>query len=101
MVKLQLSLTTSLPNGVPVYIDKASFGAMSQLYTSGPYVSIHAGNTPSTVNDYNKLTITNSRGAGGTLDTFQCLMNQLFDLQSQDILIPSSLAPTIPDSLIG
>ena len=100
-IKVQLSLTTSLPNGIPVFIDKMSLGAQSQLYTSGPYVSIHAGNVPSTVNDYNKITITNSRGSGGTLDTFQTLMNQFFSLQTQDVLIPSSLTPTVPDSLIS
>lgn len=101
VVKLQLSLTTSLPNGVPVFVDKVSFGVMSQLYTSGPYVSIHAGNVPSTVNDYNKITITNSRGAGGTLSTFQTLCNQFYSLQSQDVLIPSSFTPSISDTLIS
>lgn len=100
-VSLRLHLTTALPNGVSVYIDKASLGQMSQLYTSGPYVALHAGNIPSTVNDFNTLTITNSLGAGGTLSTFQVLMNQLFSLQPQDILIPSSLTPTVSDSLIG
>lgn len=100
-VSLRLHLTTALPNGVSVYIDKASLGQMSQLYTSGPYAALHAGNIPSTVNDFNTLTITNSLGASGTLSTFQVLMNQLFSLQPQDILIPSSLTPTVSDSLIG
>lgn len=98
---LRLHLTTSLPNGVSVYVGKVSLGSMTQLYTSGPFLSIHAGSIPSVQNDYTSVSITNSLGAGGTKSTFQVLCNQLFGLQPSDILIPSAAVPTISDNLIS
>lgn len=103
---IRLHLTTPLPNTVSVYLDKASLGVMSQLYTGGPYVSVHSGSVPfiqSPVGDFGSILVTNSRGAGGTLSTWQTLLFQLFNnlAQSNEILWPSSSTPTISDSLIN
>ncbi len=98
-------LTTPLPNGVFIYIDKVSMGLSQQVYTQGPFVALHSGNIPfvqSPVPDYTTCQITNSRGAGGTLSTFQVLWYQLVSLAAQfEVLLPSSLAPTISDGLIS
>lgn len=100
---LRLRLTTPLTTGAAVYLDKLSFGAMTQVYTSGPFIAVHAGNVPFVQNDLGTCVINNGRGAGGTLDTFQTLAFRLFypDMQNQEFLIPSSAAPTISDGLIS
>ena len=100
---IRLRLSTLLTAGRTVYLDKASFGPMTQLYRGGPYFSVHAGSIPFAIGDRGNVTITNSRGSGGTLSTWQTLLFQLFNsvVTSNEILFPSSNAPTISDTLIG
>ncbi len=95
-------LNTFLTTGRAVFVDKASFGSMTQAYTSGPYVAVHAGSIPFQLNDFFVVLVVNSRGAGGTLSTFQTLMAQVFpEIITQEFLIPSAASPSISDSLIG
>jgi len=100
---LRIRQTAALPSNRVVYIDRASLGQMTQLYTSGPYFSIHSGNLPFSVGDYAQVAITNGRGAGGTLNTWQTLFACLFtEVLTNEILLPSSSTqPTISDNLIG
>ncbi len=92
----------ALDTGESVYMDRAGLGLMEQLYTSGPYFSVHSGAVPFAINTRAEAIITNSRGAGGTLATFQTLLARLFpDIITEDLLFPSSSTPSIPDSLIG
>lgn len=100
---IRMRLSTPLTNGATVYLDKMSMGKMTQAYTSGPYLSVHSGSIPFVKGDSATLTITNSRGSGGTLNTFQTLLYRLlYPLSvSEEILFPSSSLPTISDSLIG
>lgn len=100
---LQMKLTTPLANGRSVYADKMGIGLMTQLYTAGPSLAVFAGNTNFIQGDYAQVPVTNSRGAGGTLSTFQTLMTQLFpDLMiGQGILLPSSLTPSLLDIWIN
>lgn len=99
---LRLRLSTPLTNNRVVYVDKLSMGVMSQLYTSGPFIACHSGSIPFVVGDYATCAITNSRGAGGVLDTFQTLWGRLFsEVLSNELLLPSSNVPTVSDGLIG
>lgn len=102
-IKLRMRLTAALTNGRSVYLDMMSMGVMSQTYTAGPFVSVHAGSLPFVLGDRATIAVTNSRGSGGTLDTFQTLWARLFYIQmiNQGLLLPSSGAPTISDGLIG
>lgn len=101
--RVQYRLTTALTNGRSVYLDRGGMGYMSQLYTSGPFLNVHSGASPFLLNDYATATVTNSRGAAGTLTTFQTLLARLFpsDVYGSELLFPSSATPTIPDSLIA
>lgn len=100
-VYLRMRLSTALTNNRNVYLDKISMGQMTQVYVSGPFVSVHAGATPFVVNDYATVAVTNSRGAAGTLSTFQTLFARLFsDMIGSELLLPSSNVPSISDSLI-
>ena len=102
---IRIHLTTALTNGRAVYLDLASLGVMSQMYTSGPFFSVYSGSIPfvsSPIPDYSYCQINNSRGAGATLSTFQTLWAQLFpQMISNEFLLPSSNSPTISDGLIG
>ncbi len=101
---LQFSMPAgqALSAGRAVYLDKASLGQMTQLYTSGPFLALHSGSVPFVVSDFGMVNITNSRGAGGTLSTWQVLFFQLFNqMRSNELLLPSSNVPTISDGLIA
>lgn len=99
---LRFRLSTALTNGRSVYLDKCSLGIMRQLYTSGPFLAVHAGSTPFLIGDFATVVITNSRGSGGTLDTFQTLFARIFsEMLSNELLLPSSSSPSVDDALIG
>lgn len=93
--------SNNLTNTRNVYLDRGGLGDMTLLYTGGPSVAVHSGSIPFLIGDYGYATITNSRGAAGTLSTFQTLLDQLFSLRSLDLLLPSSGTPTISDGLIA
>lgn len=104
-ISVQILEDTVIQTGVSVYAAKLSVGLMTQAYTSGPYGCIHAGNLPFAIGDFATGAITNSRGSGGTLNTFQTLMARLYpnEVYGQELLFPSAVSPgnSIPDSLIG
>lgn len=102
-IYLDWHLTTSLTNGRSVYIDKASTGLYTQFYTAGPYLAVHSGDVDFEAGDYGTVLVTNTRGAVGSLNTFQTLMQRFFlaEMMGTGLLLPSSNVPTIQDSLIG
>lgn len=98
---IRYRLTTALTNGRTVYIGKSSLGEMTQFYTHGPFLAVHSGSTPFLFNDFATMAVTNSRGAAGTLSTFQTYFFRAFpDMVSSELLLPSSSSPTISDSII-
>lgn len=100
--RIRYRLSTALTNGRSVYMDKASLGLQTQLYTGGPFVSLHSGVLPIEEGNYGYIVTTNSRGAGGTYNTFQTLLARLLpDVLQNEILFPSSTTPTISDTLIS
>lgn len=101
-VRIRVRCTgTALTNGRSVYLDKMSLGEMTQLYVQGPYVAIHSGSVPFKSGVYATAAITNSRGAAGTLNTWQVLWARLFPTAwNNELLLPSSNSPNISDLLI-
>jgi hypothetical protein len=92
----------ALSNGRAVYVDTMALGPMAQLYASGPFLAVFSGGTNFAQGDYCQLNVTNSRGAGGTLSTFQTVCFQMFYpyfLQNEFIL-PSAASPNVSDALI-
>lgn len=102
---IRVHLTTALNNGAVVYLDKMSLGLANQVYAQGPYVACHSGNSlfvASPTADYATCTVTNSRGVGGTLNTFQTLLFRLLgNATGTELLWPSSLSPNVSDALIA
>lgn len=98
---LRIRISTALTSGRAVYLDKLSMGLMTQLYTSGPYVAGHSGSVPFRNGDQTTTEVTNSRGAAGTLDTWQTCFARLFPtVYSSELLLPSSATPNLSDDLI-
>lgn len=99
---VRVRLSTALTNGRTVYLDRAGMGAMQQAYLAGPFLAVFSGATPFNQNDYATVAVTNSRGAGGSIDTFQTLFARLFPsaAYSLGLLLPSSNVATISDTLI-
>lgn len=101
-VRIRVHCTgTALTSGRAVYLDKMSLGEMVQLYVQGPYVAIHSGSVPFRNGVYCTAEVTNSRGAAGTLNTWQVLWARLFPTAwNNELLLPSSNSPNISDLLI-
>jgi len=98
---LNLRLSVALTNGRSVYLDRGGLGLMTQVGIGEPYVAVFGGSVPFAAGDYATAVITNSRGAAGSLSTFQTLWWQLFaDARANELLLPSSATPSIPDTLI-
>ncbi len=100
-VSLRLKLTTPLTNGRSVYIDSASMGQFTELYSFGPSVAVHAGSIPFQIADYSYMNVQNSRGSGGTLNTWQTVAFLLWGTAAFDLMLPSSSVPTVSDALLG
>ncbi len=101
--RLQYRMTAgnALTTGRSVYMDRASLGEMTQLYISGPYFAVHSGATAFEVTDFTTVAITNSRGSGSSLDSWQTLWSRLFpEALASELLLPSSSVPTVSDALI-
>lgn len=99
---LRLRQSTPLESGRSVYLDRLGCGLATQFYTAGPYLAVFSGGVNFQQGDYATATITNARGAAGTLSTFQTLIARLFPALAfnDGMLVPSASTPSISDGLI-
>lgn len=101
---IRLRLSTALTNGRSVYIDRLGLGVMTQVYTSGPSVSVHSGSTAFRQGNFGEVAVTSSRGRGtsATLDLWPVVMVRLFynEIMGEELLIPSSSTASISNDLI-
>lgn len=104
-LSIRYQLTTPLNNGATVYFAKTSMGNMAQAYLQGPFVALHSGNTPfvqSPIADFATANVTNSRGAGGTLNTWQTVLFRLLSSAvGVELIWPSSVSPNVSDGLLS
>ena len=98
-VRLRIRTSTAIDNGLSIFIGRVGMRQMTQLYgsgpTGGPSVVGFSGNTKTFVPDSWTSAITNTAGA------FQRLFQRWFLSQAIGLLLPSSVSPSIPDSLIA
>lgn len=101
--KIRYRLSTALTNGRSVYIGKSSLGVFTRQYVGGPSIAIHSGSIPFQQDDYAQVVTTNDRGgAADGVSTFQTLFLRLFpQMLQQNLMLPSSLTPSISDAFIG
>jgi hypothetical protein len=98
---VQFRMTTALTNGRSIYLAKPSLGAMFQLGVQQIFMAVYSGSIPFEQGDFTSSATTNSRGAAGTLSTFQTLWYLLLpDAANNELLLPSSSSPTISDAMI-
>ncbi len=92
-LKIEFSAVTG-----SVAVDYISLGQMTELYTSGLWLAIHAGATQFYLND-SAIAQTTNTFAG----EFQTYFNRFFDLRANGRALPSATsgAETIADSLIS
>lgn len=96
-VRLRVRLSTALPAGASVYLDRLAMARLTTLYPQGPRVAIFSGREPLIAGDSYSLTISNDHGGG-----LQGGFDRLFGMRSLGLLLPStSGTPTISDSLIA
>jgi hypothetical protein len=94
---IQLSLTTPLASGAPLFLDRLAMAQMNQLYQGGPSVAIFSGNINMIANDVIWLNIYNDYKG-----QFQRLFERLFRMRGLRMQLPSAVTgATIPDSLLG
>jgi hypothetical protein len=94
-VSLELKLTTALTSGRSVYVDRVAMCQPTQLYRGGPLISIFSGNVNLIRNDTFWISIYNNYGGA-----MQTLFGKIFNMPQLGLILPSSLTPTVPDSLI-
>lgn len=99
-VKLRLRVSTALSAGSNLYIDRIGFGEMTQLYPGGPRAAVFSGATAFVKGDGWNITTTNDRAAATYNSTFQTFFDRAFGMRGLGLLLPSSGAPTILDTLI-
>jgi hypothetical protein len=95
VINLQILESTDITSGKNFFIDEMVLTPAYQLYDGGPYVAITAGNVNFIQSDQINLAISNNYAGG-----FQQLFQRFFDMQSLGLMLPSSVSPTISDSLI-
>ena len=67
-----------------------------QLYQGGPFAALFSGATKFIVRDTFQIAVNNAFNS-----RWQVRAEQLFGMRALGLQLPSSLTPTIPDSLIG
>ena len=103
--KLRFRLSTVLANSA-VYVDGMAFGRMHECYPGGPFVAPIAGSTPfvraDDYQDHWTIAVTNTNGgAASARATYHRLLDALFDLRVNGILLPTLVANNVLDSDIA
>lgn len=89
-------LANSIPASRIIYTDHLTMCEMTQLYTGGPWFSIHSGATNFVVNDVFTTTIANNYSSA-----WATILEKWFSLNSQGLIIPYSGSPTQAASLLS
>jgi hypothetical protein len=96
-LQIRLKLTTALSAGINLFVDRLALALMTQMYPGGPSLTVFSGNINMIVGDTFWFNIYNNYSPYH----FQNLFDILFNMKSLGFQLPSSAAPSIPDSLIS
>lgn len=88
--------------GGTVYLARMGMGSAIQAYSGGPWAVLFSGSVPFVAQDFTTISVSNSRGLAGTLDTWQTLLARFFSsyMLPFELLLPSSSTPNVSDTLI-
>jgi hypothetical protein len=99
-IRLRLRLSTALSAGTNLFVDRVGLGRHVATYPGGPGIAAFSGANKFVLGDYFTLTTSNDFGGASNLDTFQWLLDRLFNTRTLGILMPSNAAPSVADTLI-
>ncbi len=100
-ISIRLRISTPLSAGTNLFVGNLAMNQATVLYAGGPLASVFSSPTHFVLNDGFALRSTTDRGNQSYLGTFQTLFDRLFGMKQLGLLLPSSVSPTIPDSLIN
>lgn len=101
--KIRVRISTAISGGSNIFFDRNAAALPIALYTGGPLGAVFSGPPAAKFiqGDGFTLATTNDYGGASNLSTFQQLFERLFGMRSLGLLLPSSGAPTIADTLIS
>jgi hypothetical protein len=94
-VKLRVRLSTDIDSGKSVFVDHLSFTPGQQLYSGGPFLSIHSGAAKTIKGDTYTIAVSNNYGGA-----FQLVTERFFSMRQLGLALPSSGSPSISDALV-
>lgn len=99
-LQIRIRLSTALSVGTRLYVDHLAMAPVSVPYDGGPGIAVFGGSVPFAAGDGWQTTITNDRGNQPLNSTMQALFDRLFQMRVMGLQLPSSLTPSIADTLI-
>jgi len=94
LVFIRIRLSTAITNGKNMWVDNVAMVAVSEFYAGGPGAVQFAGSIPFAAGDNFSVVVTNDRA--GVVREY---MNRNCGLAGLELLLPTSGAPTVPDSV--
>jgi hypothetical protein len=94
LIYLRIRESTAISNTKNMWIDNVALAPVQEFYNGGPGLVLFTGSKVWDAGDTVSVAITNDRA--GLIREY---MNRNFDLAAKELLLPTSGAPTIPDSL--
>ncbi len=94
-VKIRFRTSTAIENGKSLYLSHVALVKMTQLATGAPFVAIFGGNLAPVTNDAWTLAYTQTFGA------FQLGWEQLFNMASLGLRLPTTGGSAINDNLVA
>jgi hypothetical protein len=94
LIFLRIRESTAISNTKNMWVDSVALTPVTEIYPGGPGVAIFAGGTAWTAGDAFSVAVTNDRA--GVVREW---MERNLQLAAKELLLPTSGAPTVPDSV--
>jgi hypothetical protein len=94
LVYIRIRLSTAITNTDNMWVDQVAMTAVTEFYPGGPGAAIFTGSKTFDIGDTYSVAVTNDRA--GLVREW---MNRNLDLAGKELLLPTSGAPSVPDSV--
>lgn len=98
-LRIRVHVSTTPVSG-NLYIDHFAAAPLTALYDGGPGVAVFAGSVAWFSGDGWTVAMTNNRAGATYLSTWNAFFDKLFAMRSLGLMLPTSGAPTIADTLL-
>ena len=86
--------------GSSIYVDSMAMSTVRASYQGGFGYTVFSGSIPFRAGDAFNAVLANDYGGSLYLGTFQALFNRFYGMSSLNLLLPSNVTPTQPDTKI-